>query len=57
LTKIQIPKIQIPKIQLRKKQSDQFFRKIVQIIISDPNIRKFADSSVMPKNIFYMLDF
>jgi len=52
-----LTKIQIPKIQLRKKQSDQFFRKIVQIIISDPNIRKFADSSVMPKNIFYMLDF
>jgi len=47
-------RIQIPKIQLIK--SDQFFEKIMETIISDPNIRIFSDRFIMPKNIFYMPD-
>jgi len=47
-------RIQIPKIQLIK--SDQFFEKIMETIISDPNIRIFSDRFIMPKNIFNMPD-
>jgi len=46
-------RIQIPKIQLIK--SGHFFEKIIETIISDPNMGNFSDCFVMPKNIFYIM--